>query len=484
LNPDREFSPLGIDPEAFAAALHAGAVDACLVYARQSERGCDENAELNRRVAETLFHRGHREEALECGRRALGLAGSDPEILNVCAWLFSNCGCHEEAAEAFQGLLELYPDWTEGYRHASGSLMAIGAITEAIDCALEACARGPQNSEYALHAGSLLLSIGGRNEAAAWAEEAAALAPDDVATVISAAELLMRSECADRAAEILRTAAAAHGAGDPVLFRVLSAAEMLLGRFEDALTAIDAALALAPEQAEYYLHRGHILTRLGELAAADAAFEDAAALDPANPDLKRAQIELFLIQGRVTEATAVGGELLTARPHDSVAVQAVMHVLGERLQTVEGDFVVLHDSIERAPRPLRPLPGFLDRLRSQRRVIRALIIRETRTRFGDSKLGYGWALLEPIMHITLLSLAFSVLMRGEPPIGSHFFLFYYTGLVRYSGANGTRISGDSAGRHDATHKSTRPTLREAPEMVCCPRSREPSHQAYRQARRR
>src|ERR1043166_5343461 len=103
MNPDREFSPLGIDPETFAAALHAGAVDACLVYARQSERGCDENAELNRRVAETLSHRGHGEEALEWGRRALGLAGSDPEILNFCAWLFSNCGCHEEAATPFKG---------------------------------------------------------------------------------------------------------------------------------------------------------------------------------------------------------------------------------------------------------------------------------------------------------------------------------------------------------------------------------------------
>src|SRR4051794_2907392 len=108
-----------------------------------------------------------------------------------------------------------------------------------------------------------------------------------------------------------------------------------------------------------------------------------------------------------------------------------MHVLGERLQSIEGDYVVLHDGIERSPRPLRPLPGFLDRLRCQRRVIRALIIRETRTRFGDSKLGYGWALLEPIMHIALLSVAFSVLMNGQPPIGSHFFLFYYTGLVPY-----------------------------------------------------
>jgi ABC-type polysaccharide/polyol phosphate export permease len=64
-------------------------------------------------------------------------------------------------------------------------------------------------------------------------------------------------------------------------------------------------------------------------------------------------------------------------------------------------------------------------------VIHALIIRETRTRFGDSKLGYGWALLEPIAHILMLSLVFAVLMRGRPPIGEEFFIFYYTGIIPY-----------------------------------------------------
>lgn len=174
-----------------------------------------------------------------------------------------------------------------------------------------------------------------------------------------------------------------------------------------------------------------MLVRLGELDAAEVAFDNAAVLDPGNPDLKRAQIDLRLAQGRAIEATVLGGELLYACPDDPAAAQTVLHLLGERLQTIEGDYIVLHDGAERAARPLRPLPGFLDRLQSQRRVIRALIIRETRTRFGDSKLGYGWALLEPILHIALLSVAFSVLMHGQPPLGSHFFLFYFTGLVPY-----------------------------------------------------
>ena len=127
----------------------------------------------------------------------------------------------------------------------------------------------------------------------------------------------------------------------------------------------------------------------------------------------------------------MAGELLYCRPDDPAAAQSVLHLLGERMQTLDGDYIVLHEGIERTTRPFRPLPGFLERLRNQCRVVHALIIRETRTRFGESRLGYGWALLEPILHIALLSVAFSVLMHGQPPIGNHFFLFYYTGLVPY-----------------------------------------------------
>ena len=64
-------------------------------------------------------------------------------------------------------------------------------------------------------------------------------------------------------------------------------------------------------------------------------------------------------------------------------------------------------------------------------MIAALIIRETRTRFGEARLGYSWALLEPVLHIAMLSLVFSVVMRGRPPIGTEFFIFYYTGLIPY-----------------------------------------------------
>jgi len=36
-----------------------------------------------------------------------------------------------------------------------------------------------------------------------------------------------------------------------------------------------------------------------------------------------------------------------------------------------------------------------------------------------------------VLHILMLSLVFAVMMRGRPPIGDKFFIFYYTGIIPY-----------------------------------------------------
>ncbi len=394
-------------------------------------------------------------------------AAGDAAMLRVCAWVFSNCSVHTEAASAYCRLLELSPEWIEGHRHASASLAASGQIEEAAAHATLASDGAPQNAEFALHAGGLLLTAGRHDdavryleraaglepgnpralatlaaaygaldrgeEAVALALRAAALAPRDADLAVDAAELLLRRGEAKAAAELLDATAAKQptDAANSRLFRVLSTARMLQDRGEAALAAVDRAIAAAPEIAEYHLHRGHLLLRLDDGSGAAAAFARAAALDPASRDLKRAQLSLFLASGLESEATAVGGELLHRFPDDKQAAEAVLHLLNRRLDTIDGDYVVVSQRSGRAIRPPRPPPGLLDRLHGQCRVIGALIIRETRTRYADAKLGYGWALIEPILHIALLSATFAFLMRGRPPIGTHFFIFYYTGLVPY-----------------------------------------------------
>jgi tetratricopeptide (TPR) repeat protein len=462
LSLDHNYPQLAIDHRTFTDALGDGALDICLDYLRHRQIRGAEGARLACRLGEKLFHAGRAGDAVECGRFAFSAAANDNDVVHFCAWLFSNSGCHEEAATAYERLIEHRPDWIEGYRHASSAFALIGYAERAIAFAAKASDLAPDNFDFAYHAGCLLLDAEQVEEANAYlaraaaieprnpqalralsaagyaldrpdealnlALQAASLAPEDNSFVIHAAELLLRAGRTDQAATLLRTAIA-RDPSDPLLWRLISAAESQRDEIGSALSAVEAAMRLAPDHAEYHLHHGQLLYRRGDFAAAAAAFNHAAALDPQSQAAQRGQLELLLADGHLAEATAMGGELLRAFPEDEASAEAVLRVLNRRLDTIDGDYVVLGERSRRGPRSPPP-PGFTARLRTQARVIQALIIRETRTRFGDSRLGYGWALIEPILHIVLLAAMFSLLMRGRPPIGTHFFVFYFTGSYR------------------------------------------------------
>ena len=66
----------------------------------------------------------------------------------------------------------------------------------------------------------------------------------------------------------------------------------------------------------------------------------------------------------------------------------------------------------------------------QHRIIIALFLRETRTRFGDTLLGYGWTLLEPIVNVLIWAILFQSAEK-EPPLGDSKFLFVATGFFPF-----------------------------------------------------
>ncbi len=459
---ERSNDEIGVD--SFQRAIGAGNLDACLSDLRRGAVPEGQRAALYCRLSEALYYRGEREEAVACARAAFGLQPGTEAISDFCAWLFSNCDRHDEAATAYERLLESRPGWAAGHRHASGSLAVVGQLDRAIFHGSEACRIEPGSFEFTFHAGGLLEAAGRYEEAVDYltrasliepansevlnhlsaaasalgqpgkaldfARRAVALAPGDRLSAIHATELLLRAGRHDEAAEIILAAAAGHRPDD-IVWRLLSETQMRRGRTREALEAIDRALALAPEIAEYHLRRGNLLYRLGRFDEAADAFDRAGRLDPSNIEAKRSQLTVYFDGGRFREALVVGGELIRAAPDNEEYAQAVLQVLNRRFEALDGEYVVLTHGAARLPREPRPPRRFLEAAQTQWRVVRALIIRETRTRFGDSYLGYGWALLEPILHILMLSLVFSVLMRGRPPIGTQFFIFYYTGIIPY-----------------------------------------------------
>jgi capsular polysaccharide transport system permease protein len=66
----------------------------------------------------------------------------------------------------------------------------------------------------------------------------------------------------------------------------------------------------------------------------------------------------------------------------------------------------------------------------QSEVVYAILLRETRTRFGANKLGYLWALLQPTAMIFTFYVLFTVVGREAAP-GMAPFAFLATGIVPY-----------------------------------------------------
>jgi capsular polysaccharide transport system permease protein len=64
------------------------------------------------------------------------------------------------------------------------------------------------------------------------------------------------------------------------------------------------------------------------------------------------------------------------------------------------------------------------------RVIVALVLRETKTRFGTRRTGYIWALIEPIAYVVIY-LSLRDALRSAVPFGENLVLFTLTGVLTF-----------------------------------------------------
>ncbi|WP_321504593.1 ABC transporter permease [Breoghania sp.] len=62
----------------------------------------------------------------------------------------------------------------------------------------------------------------------------------------------------------------------------------------------------------------------------------------------------------------------------------------------------------------------------------SMILREMRSRFGEEKLSYAWALLEPLGWVAMMSMVFFAMGSHVPPLGDSFLVFFTSGIVPYS----------------------------------------------------
>jgi capsular polysaccharide transport system permease protein len=352
------------------------------------------------------------------------------------------------------------------FRVASSVAVQDGGIAEALRHGAVACERAPHHAEFALHMGCLLNQSGQNADAIAYlirsaridatvpdtyqqlAHAAQALGNLDSAMKLAwqayqldqgnlqrgmiAAHLLSRLERWDDAARLARLAMERAG---PAAFAYRSLAGYLehVRDFAAALDCMDKALAMEPDNAEFHAYRAFMLIELSRPEEADAALMRAARLDPVNLPGQRHAISLLVDKGKLHQALRYGGHLLSAQPDHPEYAECMRFLLEAKamnLAAFDYNEIAALKSVG-PPRRLADPPTFSEVLNRQSRTILALALRDIRSRHGESRISMFWMLMEPFLHIGVLAVVFQFTMHGSPPLGTSFFLFYFTGVMPY-----------------------------------------------------
>ncbi|MDO9502164.1 ABC transporter permease [Falsiroseomonas sp.] len=221
--------------------------------------------------------------------------------------------------------------------------------------------------------------------------------------------------------------------------RALSGTWMLLGREAEALEAARIAAEAAPQAAEPMEHLSGLLLRAGQPGAALLAAGRAIGAEPNAHQGWRLASTGLLDLGQTAEAIAAANRAARLSAlHAPHAEQIRTAHVAELPVARPGDAAVFRPSVPAgwarlpettAPPPAPPLGRALA---ARARIIDALLLRESRTMFSHSRLGYTWALVEPLSHVLLLSAVFLFLGHdSRPPIGDAMLTFYMTGVLSF-----------------------------------------------------
>jgi capsular polysaccharide transport system permease protein len=244
-----------------------------------------------------------------------------------------------------------------------------------------------------------------------------------------------------RLAEALLLPAWKDAASSAVVARALSGTWMLLGQDSRALEAARIAVDAAPDAPEPLEHLAGLLLRAGRPGPALLAAGRAIAVDPKAHQAWRLASSGLLDLGQTEEAIAAANRAARLSrlhaPHAELirtALAADLPRMAPASAPAPSPSAHRQAGWARLPavRPEPPLTPLGRALAVRARIVDALLLRETRTMFSASRLGYAWALVEPLSHVLLLSVVFLFLGHdSQPPIGDSMLTFYMTGVLSF-----------------------------------------------------
>lgn len=320
-------------------------------------------------------------------------------------------------------------------------LLAAGQVQLAIEIGELARLNDLDNFRAHRFLSSAYAVAGDLEPATAAAECAVSVRPNDAEARLNIASLLIARQ-QPRSAIVHLMAVSRLSQESGTSWRILSTALVELGRPDRALVAIGRAIEMEPRQVEYRVHHASVLISRHRYDEALKELTLAAEITPDEAYVLRTRSGLLEAIGKNQEALADARRAVDLDP-DNVEFQAHVAQLQVQAGLAMHDETLSYGELERhaiewtsvaATRqradPVYPT-GFFAALRISTRVIFALIRRDMRSRFGRSRLGYFWAIMEPIGHLLTLGTVFAFLNHGRPLIGTDLYIFYVTGLIPF-----------------------------------------------------
>ncbi len=319
-------------------------------------------------------------------------------------------------------------------------LLGAGETLRAIEVARRAATLAPDDFRTQRFLSSAYAVSGDLERAVAAAEHAVRIDPADPEVRVHLACLLVGVQRPRPA--VTHLMAVTGGANETSFaWRLLSTALTELGRMDRALEAVARAIELAPGVTEYRIHRASVLASRGRHEEALEELSHALRLAPDDASVARARSGLLEALGEDDAALADAERAVAldpaqpelrahlARLQARAGLSDDAHVADGALEARAARWIELPVSADRvdAERPT----GFRAALQSSSRIVYALMRRDMRSRFGRSRLGYFWAVMEPIGHLLTLGTVFAFLNHGRPLLGTDLYVFYVTGLMPF-----------------------------------------------------
>lgn len=240
---------------------------------------------------------------------------------------------YPEAVAVFGELLRRNPRMIDLWSMQSRALTKLGRRAEAIEAAKEGLRASPSATNLAISVAMLSLDLGRLDDAEAHAKLALKDIPSQAHYLLAQVALKKK----DYATARREANATVSGAKDrPYALMLLGQIALDEGKHEEALSQLDQALAIVAEKKrspipKLHFFRGDALARLGRSHEAEAAFRTEIGLFPADAQPYKNLMLMYVLQGRIPEATQLvfALEKASPTPPSYVAIAETLKTMGD-----------------------------------------------------------------------------------------------------------------------------------------------------------